>query len=55
MVILNGMKALLFANREKIFRSKVIFLSEHENEEYVIRALRSGAAGYMLKRGRRDG
>src|ERR1700675_1326925 len=27
----------------------VIILSAHANEEYVIRALRSGAAGYMLK------
>jgi DNA-binding NarL/FixJ family response regulator len=28
---------------------KVILLSAHANEEYVIRALRSGASGYMLK------
>jgi DNA-binding NarL/FixJ family response regulator len=28
---------------------KVIILSAHANEEYVIRALRSAAAGYMLK------
>jgi DNA-binding NarL/FixJ family response regulator len=28
---------------------KVIILSAHANEEYVIRALRSGAAGYLLK------
>jgi DNA-binding NarL/FixJ family response regulator len=28
---------------------KVMILSAHANEEYVIRALRSGAAGYMLK------
>ena len=28
---------------------KVVVLSAHANEEYVIRALRSGAAGYMLK------
>jgi DNA-binding NarL/FixJ family response regulator len=28
---------------------KVIILSAHANEEYVIRALRSGASGYMLK------
>jgi DNA-binding NarL/FixJ family response regulator len=30
-------------------RVRVILLSAHANEEYVIRALRSGAAGYMLK------
>ena len=28
---------------------KVVILSAHANEEYVIRALRNGAAGYMLK------
>jgi DNA-binding NarL/FixJ family response regulator len=28
---------------------KVIILSAHANEEYVIRALRGGAAGYMVK------
>jgi DNA-binding NarL/FixJ family response regulator len=28
---------------------KVLILSAHANEEYVIRALRTGAAGYMLK------
>jgi DNA-binding NarL/FixJ family response regulator len=28
---------------------RVIILSAHANEEYVIRALRSGAAGYLLK------
>lgn len=28
---------------------KVLILSGHANEEYVLRALRSGAAGYMLK------
>jgi DNA-binding NarL/FixJ family response regulator len=29
--------------------SRVVILSMHANEEYVIRALRAGAAGYMLK------
>jgi DNA-binding NarL/FixJ family response regulator len=28
---------------------KVLILSQHANEEFVLRALRSGAAGYMLK------
>ena len=28
---------------------KVVILSQHANEEYVIRALRDGASGYMLK------
>jgi DNA-binding NarL/FixJ family response regulator len=30
-------------------RTRVVILSAHSNEEYVIRALRSGASGYMLK------
>jgi DNA-binding NarL/FixJ family response regulator len=29
--------------------AKVVILSSHANEEYVIRALRSGASGYVLK------
>jgi DNA-binding NarL/FixJ family response regulator len=29
--------------------AKIIILSAHANEEYVIRALRTGASGYMLK------
>ena len=29
---------------------KVVILSMHDNEEYVWRALKAGAAGYMLKR-----
>jgi DNA-binding NarL/FixJ family response regulator len=45
---LGGLEAL--ARITKDFPSvKVIILSAHANEEYVIRALRSGAAGYMLK------
>jgi DNA-binding NarL/FixJ family response regulator len=28
---------------------KVVILSQHASEEFVVRALRSGAAGYMLK------
>lgn len=30
-------------------RVKVIILSMHKNEEYVMRAMRAGAAGYLLK------
>jgi DNA-binding NarL/FixJ family response regulator len=45
---LGGLEAL--PRITKTFPSvKVIILSAHANEEYVIRALRSGAAGYMLK------
>jgi DNA-binding NarL/FixJ family response regulator len=35
--------------RKKFPGVRVIVLSAHSNEEYVIRALRSGASGYMLK------
>jgi len=45
---LNGLEALARATKE--FSSvKVIILSMHANEEYVLRALRSGACGYLLK------
>ena len=48
MAELGGLEAL--ARITKDFPNvKVIILSAHANEEYVIRALRSGAAGYMLK------
>jgi DNA-binding NarL/FixJ family response regulator len=48
MADLNGLDAL--SRIAKDFPDvKVMILSAHANEEYVIRALRSGAAGYMLK------
>jgi DNA-binding NarL/FixJ family response regulator len=48
MANLNGLEAL--SRITKDFPSvKVMILSAHANEEYVIRALRSGAAGYLLK------
>jgi DNA-binding NarL/FixJ family response regulator len=48
MAELSGLEAL--PRIAKDFPSvRVIILSAHANEEYVIRALRSGAAGYMLK------
>jgi DNA-binding NarL/FixJ family response regulator len=48
MADLNGLDAL--PRIAKDFPDvKVMILSAHANEEYVIRALRSGAAGYLLK------
>ncbi len=48
MADLNGLETLL--RIVKNFPSvKVVMLSAHANREYVIRALRSGASGYMLK------
>lgn len=45
---LNGLDTL--AKIVKTFPGvKVVILSAHANEEYVIRALRAGASGYMLK------
>jgi DNA-binding NarL/FixJ family response regulator len=45
---LNGLEAL--ARTTKEFSSiKVIILSMHANEEYVLQALRAGASGYLLK------
>jgi DNA-binding NarL/FixJ family response regulator len=48
MANLNGLEALSRITKE-FPGVKVIILSAHANEEYVIRALRTGAAGYMLK------
>jgi DNA-binding NarL/FixJ family response regulator len=48
MADLGGLEAL--PRILKIYPSaRVVILSAHSNEEYVIRALRSGALGYMLK------
>ena len=48
MTELGGLEAL--SRITKDFPSvRVIILSAHANEEYVIRALREGASGYMLK------
>jgi DNA-binding NarL/FixJ family response regulator len=48
MTELGGLEALPRVTKD--FPSvKVIILSAHANEEYVIRALREGASGYMLK------
>jgi DNA-binding NarL/FixJ family response regulator len=45
---LNGLEAL--ARATKGFSAvKVIILSMHANEEYVLQALRAGACGYLLK------
>jgi DNA-binding NarL/FixJ family response regulator len=48
MADLNGLDALLRISKD-FPEVRVMILSAHSNEEYVIRALRSGAAGYMLK------
>lgn len=35
-------------------RSRVLFLTQHENKEYILPALKLGAAGYVLKRAEGD-
>jgi DNA-binding NarL/FixJ family response regulator len=45
---LNGLEALARATKE-FSAVKVIILSMHANEEYVLQALRTGACGYFLK------
>ena len=45
---LNGLEALARATKE-FSGVKVIILSMHANEEYVLQALRAGARGYLLK------
>ncbi|MFH0990185.1 MAG: response regulator transcription factor [bacterium] len=45
---LNGLQALEYINQQ--FPSvQVLILSMHANEEYVLKALRYGASGYLLK------
>ena len=46
---LNGLQALARITRD-MPRARVIILSMHPNDEYVLQALKSGAAGYLLKR-----
>jgi DNA-binding NarL/FixJ family response regulator len=45
---LNGVEAVVRLTREGP-RPRVIILSMHTGEEYVLRAVRAGAAGYILK------
>lgn len=45
---LNGLEATLRIAKEHP-RVRVVILSMHKSEEYVLQALRSGAAGYLLK------
>jgi len=45
---LNGLEAAARLHRE-CPQVHVLILSMHANEEYVLRALRAGAAGYLLK------
>jgi len=45
---LNGLEATLRVARE-FPQVRVIILSMHANEEYVVQTLRAGAAGYLLK------
>jgi len=45
---LNGLEVISRISKENT-DTKVIILSMHTNEEYVVQALKSGAAGYLLK------
>jgi DNA-binding NarL/FixJ family response regulator len=45
---LNGLEAVARASKE-FSSTKVIILSMHTNEEYVVQALRAGASGYVIK------
>lgn len=46
---LNGLDALARIHKE-FPKVRVIILSMHDNDEYIWRALRAGAAGYVLKK-----
>ena len=45
---LNGIDALIRI-REKFPETKVLIVSMYSDEEYIVRALRAGASGYVLK------
>jgi DNA-binding NarL/FixJ family response regulator len=45
---MNGLEATVLAKRQ-FPRIKIIVLSDHASEEFVFRALRSGADGFILK------
>jgi len=45
---LNGLEALARVTKDYP-HTRVLILSMHANEEYVLQALRAGAAGYLLK------
>jgi DNA-binding NarL/FixJ family response regulator len=45
---MNGLDATALA-KQRLPNVKVIILSMHANEEYVMQALRAGATGYLLK------
>jgi DNA-binding NarL/FixJ family response regulator len=45
---MNGLEALVLAKRQ-FPQLKIIILSEHPSEEFVFRALRSGAEGFVVK------
>jgi DNA-binding NarL/FixJ family response regulator len=45
---INGLEVAAKARKE-VPRSRIVFLSMHGGEEYVLRALKMGAAGYVLK------
>ena len=49
MPVLSGLQAALAIQRANC-RAKIIFLTIHEEHEYIAAALSAGAAGYVLKR-----
>ena len=50
----NGLEATRFI-KEHFPQVKVLILTQHDDREYILPALRAGAAGYVLKRsGRRE-
>lgn len=50
-IAMSGMNGLEATNRihHEFPQVRVIILSMHQNEEYVLQALRAGASGYLLK------
>ena len=53
MPLLNGIEAIKLIS-EKLPEVKIIALSQHDETEYVIQALKAGANGYLIKNSKKE-
>jgi len=53
MPIMNGIEATRFI-LEKVPEVKILALTQHEENEYVMQFLKSGGSGYLLKNSKKD-
>jgi len=53
MPILNGIEAIKILNK-KLPETKIIALTQHDDNEYVSQALKAGAMGYLIKNSKKE-